>query len=588
MGAEYMTEATKLTMVKEYWKHADAGLSDEFAAMQTGFAFYAGNQWSADDLAKLQREGRPALTINLILPIINLLSGIQRQGRQDVSVVARKGGLKPLASVFTQVLRHCLDITEADYELADMFTDGIIGGKGWLKMSIDYTDDPIHGDIALKKVSPFSVREDPDAREYDLNRSGKFVIADEWMDKEALLLNFPDKRADIEAGGLNIDTASGDVIGEGDAARWRVRECWWKSFENRLVLIDTVTGTMKSVGADTRIARAIAAASDRWAVKEWVVAVLNKTVTAGNLVLEDISNPFGESAQFPLYRFCPMWVDGGAMGVIENMIGPQQEVNKRRSQALHNLNQAANSGFKVKKALNNYDKYIAKFGSKPGIVLDESKAGGSIERIEPAPLSAGHIQAASLSADDMKEISGANPDLMGQFIENYSESGKAIELRQAQGMKVVEVMFDNFSRTQKLIANGLVDMVRFAGVYSDSEIRQIASEENVNVDISLMKNKRFGMYGIKVKSSSSSPTAQYADFMSILEIAKMYPEQIPPEVVIENSNIANKEIIASKVVNSGARIETARPKKGATAGLKLKPTKDFVNTIYGDTQTGGV
>jgi hypothetical protein len=45
-----MTEATKLTMVKEYWKHADAGLSDEFAAMQTGFAFYAGNQWSADDL----------------------------------------------------------------------------------------------------------------------------------------------------------------------------------------------------------------------------------------------------------------------------------------------------------------------------------------------------------------------------------------------------------------------------------------------------------------------------------------------------------------------------------------------------------
>ncbi len=123
-----MTEATKLTMVKEYWKHADAGLSDEFAAMQTGFAFYAGNQWSGKDLAKLEREGRPALTINLILPIINLLSGIQRQGRQDVSVVARNGGLIPLAAVFTQVLLHCLDITEADFVLADMFTVVIIGG----------------------------------------------------------------------------------------------------------------------------------------------------------------------------------------------------------------------------------------------------------------------------------------------------------------------------------------------------------------------------------------------------------------------------------------------------------------------------
>jgi hypothetical protein len=76
-----MTEATKLTMVKEYWKHADEGLRNEFAAMQTGFSFYAGHQWSAKDLAKLEREGRPALTINLILPIINLLSGIQRQGK---------------------------------------------------------------------------------------------------------------------------------------------------------------------------------------------------------------------------------------------------------------------------------------------------------------------------------------------------------------------------------------------------------------------------------------------------------------------------------------------------------------------------
>ncbi len=60
--------------------------------------------------------------------------------------------------------------------------------KGWLKMSIDHAEDPIHGDIGLKKVSPFAVREDPDAREYDLNRSGKFVIYDEWMDKETLKL----------------------------------------------------------------------------------------------------------------------------------------------------------------------------------------------------------------------------------------------------------------------------------------------------------------------------------------------------------------------------------------------------------------
>ena len=125
-----MSETSKLNMVREYWKHADEGLRAEFARMNEGFRFYTGDQWSPADLAKLQREKRPALTINLVLPIINLLSGIQRQGRQEITVVARKGGLKPLAAVYTQVVRHCLDITDADYEIADAFLDGIIGGKG--------------------------------------------------------------------------------------------------------------------------------------------------------------------------------------------------------------------------------------------------------------------------------------------------------------------------------------------------------------------------------------------------------------------------------------------------------------------------
>jgi len=360
-----MSEVNKLNMVREYWLHSDAGLAGEFARMHEGFRFYTGDQWDAVDMKKLQDEKRPALTINLVLPIINLLSGIQRQGRQDVTVVARKGGYKQLASVYTQVLRHCLDMTDADYEIADCFLDGVIGGKGWLVTEIDTTDDPISGDLTVRKVSPFSVREDPDAKEYDLNKSGKFVIRDEWLDKEALLLNFPAKQSDIKAGGLAIDPASGDVAGDTEKGqlRWRVRQCWWKSFEKRTVLINAASGVMKTISSDQRqTAVAIAAQSGRWVVKEWVVGVLNKTVTAGNLVLEDVQDPYNGVVQFPLTRFCPFWADGFGMGVVENLTGPQQEVNKRRSQFLHNLNQTANSGFKAKKIMNNYDKHLAKFG----------------------------------------------------------------------------------------------------------------------------------------------------------------------------------------------------------------------------------
>ena len=575
-----MSEVNKLNLVKEYWKHADAGLSREFARMQRGFRFYCGDQWEPADLEKLAREKRPALTINLVMPIINLLSGIQRQGRQDVSVVARKGGLKTLASVYTQLLRHCLDMTDADYEIADAFLDGVIGSKGWLQLDIDHTEDPINGDLVVRKVSPFSIREDPDAKEYDLNKSGKFVIHDEWMEKGALLLNYPERDADIENGGLDIDPASGDVVGDAEKGllRWRVRQCWWKQHQKRLVLINTVTGAMKTVSpAQQELAAAIAKRGKHWVVKDWVVPVLNKTVTAGNLVLEYIEDPYRGAVRFPYYRFCPFWVDGYVMGVVQNLTGVQQEVNKRRSQALHNLNQTANSGFKVKKILNNYDRHLAKFGSTPGVVLDESKAGGKIERIEPATLSEGHIRASDMSADDMKEISGANPDLMGQYIENYAESGKAIELRQAQGMKVVEVLFDNFARTQKLLALGMVDMIRFTDVYSDEEIRAIVAESDETIDTSLLKSRKVGRYGIKIESSSSSPTARYANFANILEIAKMFPDRVPAEAVIENSDLANKEKLLEQLT---AVPRTQEHKNAGTQKkVKLNMSQDFVNVI---------
>jgi hypothetical protein len=330
-------------------------------------------------------------------------------------------------------------------------------------------------------------------------------------------------------------------------------------------------------------------------LKDWVVPVLNKTVTAGNLVLEDIIDPYHGVTSFPYYRFCPYWVDGYVMGVVQNLTGPQQELNKRRSQALHNLNQTANSGFKVKKILNNYDRHLAKFGSTPGVVLDESKAGGKIERIEPAPLSEGHLTASQISADDMKEISGANFDLMGQLVQGQNESGKAIELRQSQGMKVVEVVFDNFARTQKLLALGIVDMVRYTDVYSDEEIRAIVNDErsqesearsqksknsdtnDLNDILPLLKDKKIGRYGIKVASSSSSPTARYAKFMSIMEIAKMYPDRVGPEVLIENSDIPNKEEILQKVKPAISADSVQRP-----AGSKknqLKFSKDYVNIL---------
>ena len=86
----------------------------------------------------------------------------------------------------------------------------------------------------------------------------------------------------------------------------------------------------------------------------------------------------------------------------------------------------------------------------------------------------------------------------------------------------------------------------------------------------------------QVKSFSSSPTAQYADFMSMLEIARTYPDRLPPEVVIENSNLANKEVIVQQIesVERGQKSVVSGQKKTKKETSKpFRPTVDFVNNL---------
>lgn len=52
-------------------------------------AFYRGDQWDENDLAQLEAEGRPALTINTVLPTINTVLGEQSKQKTAVQTTAR-------------------------------------------------------------------------------------------------------------------------------------------------------------------------------------------------------------------------------------------------------------------------------------------------------------------------------------------------------------------------------------------------------------------------------------------------------------------------------------------------------------------
>ena len=112
-------------------------------------AFYRGDQWDETDLAKLEAEGRPALTINTVLPTVNTVLGEQSTRRADVQFKPRRGGDQDVASVLTKLYMQIADNNKLDWVEQTVFSDGLImDGRGYFDVRMDFSDH-VEGEIRI-------------------------------------------------------------------------------------------------------------------------------------------------------------------------------------------------------------------------------------------------------------------------------------------------------------------------------------------------------------------------------------------------------------------------------------------------------
>lgn len=539
------------------------------------YRFYVGDQWDKKDTAKLDSESKPHLTFNSILPTINLLSGVERQNRKQIKVYPKRGGTRKVAEVLTELSKHAKDVSNAEYEESMAFFDAITGGKGWLGLNLNYDYDPLNGDIVIERLSPFMMDEDPNATKYDLNADAKYIIRSYWWLKSEIVMNYPKSEAEVTGGGLeNLEEGltSGetqtvetedyreaeeemehpDIPDAGKITKYKVRDIFWRSWsrEDFLIHMPTLTAVRIHTKKATAIKELIRKGAGTFNEKQFkvidrVVPTLHKTVTVGNIVLDHNDDPFSGITRFPFVRVCPYWVDGYIFGVVDNLIDPQQEENKRSSQALHLINQSANAGWLGEKGWYAGDKdELNKYGSKAGFNI-EYHNGKKPEKQRPTPISTGHLMLSDIAEKRVERISGVNADLRGSMPERQ-ESGIAMQLRHRQGMTVSEIVFDNFDHSTQIFNEGLVELIRNTNVFSPQEITSIIDEKNLDVDMAKIKSFKVGRYGIKVSKNPNLPTIRLTNFHALLEARKV-GVMIPDEEILDLSDVPNKEAIIDKM-----------------------------------------
>jgi hypothetical protein len=577
-----LSAAEEQTLAKRQWeaytRARDHGHLDYVEIAQQCDAFYRGEQWDEADISALDDQGRPALTINTILPTVNTVLGEQSTRRADVQFKPRGNGNQEIADVLTKLYMQIGDNNKLEWLESQVFADGLIQDRGWFDVRIDF-DDHINGEVRVTTKDPLDIIIDPDAKEYD-PRTWNEIFETKWMSLEEIEEIYGEAQADklrmiAEVGTtLGADSMEYEEETYGDTDRdnfhgndypnnpedaralrsIRVVERQHYKLKDCMFYVDPVTGDQRPVPFDwTKKKRESFADDYGLYIVEKKKRVVRWTVTADTVVLHDEWSPYDH---FTLVPYFPYWRRGKPFGMVRNLISPQEQLNKISSQELHIVNTTANSGWIVESGsltgMTADD--LEEHGAETGLVLEFNRGSTPPGKIPPNQIPTGLDRIAQKAAQNIKTISGISDAMLGT--DGAEVSGIAIQAKQNRGVLMIQVPLDNLKKTRQYLAEKVLNLVQ--RYYTEERVIQITDESNpfkprepmavnqVTPEGQIINDLTIGEYDVVIATAPSRDNFDEVQFAEAIQL-RQAGVPIPDDLIVEYSHLARKADIAQRI-----------------------------------------
>lgn len=560
-----LPDQTELSGYKLLFSNAVQAENQWRSAAREDAEFYGGDQWDSLAKATLIEGKRPAITINKIRPLINLLSGYQRLNRYDPDFLPRTAGDLEKVKIAQAVTSYLFDTLDYDEVESRVALDSWITGRGWFSSGWRWDWESLEGDIDIRRTSPFDIYIDPECREADLS-DANYLCHSRWVTAEKVALQFPEARDQI-MGDLGKPAEEEDWAGLEplwyDSERKKVRavNLWYRKHELATYLITSAGEMVPKEGAPP-IAHQVAIDERTVSRSQMRVATF-----VGSVLLEDVASPYKHS-MFPFVMLPSYWLGEGDIpaGVVRDLKDPQREMNKRRSQLLDFVNKMVTRGWFVNEGgmSDEQIRHLEKHGAEPGVVVRYN--GQKPEAFDLAQMPKDFFSYDRLSDDDMHKISGINDAMMG--LGPASQSGRAKELDQRQAVVSITMLFDQMRSAKKRLLKQLWGKPNCPGLvpqyYKEPRIFRITQDNGQPgfVEVNQQKQGFDPMTGQAVKQvlndlstfqfdvivsdTPATPSQRVAAFYALMEMAKI-GIPVPPDMILEASDIPQKEQLKQRL-----------------------------------------
>lgn len=506
--------------------------SDERADSEQCRDYYDGYQLTDAEQEALRKRGQPVVISNRIAPKVDALLGQEKRMRTDPRAYPRTPKHEDEANSITDALRFVCESNNFDAIRSDVAENLMIEGTGAATVTVK-RDDEGKMEVVLTWVPWDRFYRDPHSRRRDF-KDAEYMGVVLWMD-EADALRLSKGKDDVISGCYSEGVTTGETFDDRPSIMWGDR---------KRKRIRVLQHRFKHHG-------------------EWWTCIVCK----GGYLRDPQVSPYQDEHGEPVCDLIPIsaYIDrqNRRYGVVKRHISPQDEINKRRSKALHLLN---TKQLIIEKGAVDDIEQTRREAARPDGVM-QPNPDMRFEVISQNDLVSGQFQLLQESKGEI-DISGVNPALSG---DQNAPSGRSQEIQIASALAEYSGIFDSLKHWSWEVYRHIWYRIRQFWT-EERWIRVTDDERNmrwVALNKPILQGHVWQQQGVPfdprdptamqqvgvqnqlaeldvdiiLEDAPHSVTIESEQFQALIDLKKIDPTAIPTKAIIQASQLRNKDQI---------------------------------------------
>lgn len=478
-----------------YWKEAKKDLE-----------FKMGKQWSDADEAILQAQSRDALVFNRIRRTLHVISGYERKNRLSLKVEPIAGDAKT-ANILSGCVQWQMTYENGYLVSSKAFENGTCTtGLNFVEFYLDYSKDPLNGDIKFRRVAHNELLLDPFFKEQDLSDC-QYILRRRWLTTDQAKQLIPEKAKSIEQlkpkGRDNKFPEAPPAKDYTGRQRLKLDQFFRMESTKFKHVLNMLTGQLTRWEKTTKeldelLNSPVPQLGVNWGQITKVITRWTPQAKVAYLIedkeMYDGLDPTGLE-DYPFVAHIGYWepeyesLKWKLQGVVRSLRDPQTESNKRRLKLLDILDSQL-LGIKVKAGAV-VDKE-APYRTGQGNVYwmtEDADVTGDMQPMQGPGLPPGLLESSKLMDADMDDMIGLSGEVTGMPDEGEAAQAFVLaKLRQAAGLTVFQPLMDNKRDADKNSGQKLIRLVQIH--YGPEKVQRITNQQPTKE----FYDKNFGKY----------------------------------------------------------------------------------------------